>query len=176
MKIGEINLRVSIVALAVVVIFSIFLAYTYFITRDIRLLLWGILTLVLLLAIPVGLNYMSQKEYADIRPQYEREARTIRIKLINLNMIGDPVRIEGIVERVHFQFLNRPQYIVADRSGEISVKMYTQPEEKIKVGDIVEVLGMVMKRYIISGSDAVINGVSIRKIDKTIEVRERKKS
>jgi RecJ-like exonuclease len=176
MKIGEINLRVSIVALAVVVIFSIFLAYTYFITRDIRLLIWGILTLVLLLAIPVGLNYMSQKEYADIRPQYEREARTVRIKLINLNMIGDPVRIEGIVEKVHFQFLNRPQYIVADRSGEISVKMYTQPEETIKVGDIVEVLGMVMKRYIISGGDAVINGVSIRKIDKSIEVREKKKS
>jgi hypothetical protein len=175
MKIGKINLRVSIVALAVVVIFSIFLAYTYFITRDTRLLIWGIVTLVLLLAIPVGLNYMSQKEYADIRPQYEREARPIRIKLINLNMIGDPVKIEGIVEKVHFQFLNRPQYIVADRSGEISVKMYTQPEENIKVGDIVEVLGMVMKRYIISGSDAVINGVSIRKIDKSIEVREKKK-
>lgn len=170
MKIGEINLRVSIIALAVVAIFSIFLAYTYLITKDTRLLIWGIVTLVLLLTIPIGLNYMSQKEYADIRPQYEREARPIRIKLINLNMVGDPVRIEGLVEKVRFQFLNRPQYLVADRSGEISVRMYTQPEETVKVGDIVEVLGMVMKRYIVSG-DAVINGVSIKKIDKTIDAK-----
>jgi hypothetical protein len=42
------------------------------------------------------------------------------------------------------------------------------------VGDVVEVLGMVIKRYI-AGGDAVINGVSIRKIDKTIEVKEKKK-
>ncbi len=157
-----------------VVIFAIFLAYAYFISKDTRLLLWGIPTLVFLLVIPLGLNYMSQKEYAEIRPQYEREARPVRIKLIHLGMVGEPVRIEGVVEKVYFQFLNRPQYTVADRSGEISVKMYTTPEEKIKVGDVVEVLGMVMKRYIVGG-DAVVNSVSIRKINKSIEVRERKK-
>jgi hypothetical protein len=174
MKIGTIRLKISPIALVVVAIFTIFLAYAFFVSRDTRVLLWGIPTLVLLLVIPLGLNYMSQKEYADFRPQYEREARPVRIKMINLNMVGEPVRIEGVVERVYFQFLNRPQYIVADRSGEISVKMFTQPEEKIKVGDVVEVLGMVIKRYI-AGGDAVINGVSIRKIDKTIEVKEKKK-
>jgi cytochrome c-type biogenesis protein CcmH/NrfF len=177
MKIGKINLRVSIITLAVIVIFSLFLAYAFLISGDTRLLLWGIPTLVLLFLIPLGLNYMSQKEYADIRPEYEREARQVRIRMINLNMVGEPVRIEGIVESVRFQFLNRPQFIVADRSGEIAVKMFTQPEEKIKVGDVVEVLGMVIKRYI-AGGDAVIDGVSIRKIDKSIETgkKEEKKS
>jgi len=175
MKIGTINLRISIIAVAVVAFFTIFLAYAFYVSRDTRILLWGIPTLVLLLVIPLGLNYMSQKEYADIRPQYEREARPIRIKLISMNMLGDPVRIEGVIESIRFQIFNRPQYMVADRSGEISVKMYTQPEERVNVGDVVEVLGMVTKRYIVSG-DAVINGVSIRKIDKSIEVREKKKS
>jgi hypothetical protein len=174
MKIGTISLKISPIAIAVVAIFTIFLAYAYFISGDTRVLLWGIPTLVLLLVIPLGLNYMSQKEYADLKPQYEREARPVRIKMINLNMVGEPVRIEGVVEKTHFQFLNRPQYMVADRSGEISVKMFTQPEEKIKVGDVVEVLGMVIKRYI-AGGDAVVNAVSIRKIDKTIEVKEKKK-
>jgi hypothetical protein len=177
MKIGKINLRVSIITLAVIVIFSLFLAYAFLISGDTRLLLWGIPTLVLLFLIPLGLNYMSQKEYADIRPEYEREARQVRIRMINLNMVGEPVRIEGVVESVRFQFLNRPQFIVADRSGEIAVKMFTQPEEKIKVGDVVQVLGMVIKRYI-AGGDAVIDGVSIRKIDKSIETgkKEEKKS
>lgn len=174
MRIGKINLRVSIITLAVVAIFSLFLFYAFYISGDIRLLLWGIPTLVLLFVIPLGLNYMSQKEYADIRPQYEREARPVRIRMINLGMVGEPVRIEGVVEKAHFQFLNRPQFIVADRSGEISVKMFTQPEEKIKVGDVVEVLGMVIKRYI-AGGDAVVDGVSIRKIDKSIEIKPKEK-
>ena len=174
MKIGTIRLKISPLTLVVVGIFTIFLAYAFFISGDIRLLWWGIPTLVLLLLIPLGLNYMSQKEYADVRPQYEREARPVRIKMINLNMVGEPVRIEGVVEKARFQFLNRPQFIVADRSGEISVKMFTQPDETIRVGDVVEVLGMVIKRYI-AGGDAIVNGVSIRKIDKSIEARPKPK-
>ena len=85
-----------------------------------------------------------------------------RVRLINENMIGKIVRIEGVVERVHFQFLNRPQYTVGDRSGSISVKMFTTPEEDVKVNDIVEVLGQVIKRYIVTG-EPVINAVVIRK-------------
>jgi RecJ-like exonuclease len=92
-----------------------------------------------------------------------QQAKTVRVKLINENMIGKIVRIEGVVERVHFQFLNRPQYSVADRSGAISVKMFTSPDEDIKVNDIVEVLGQVIRRYIVTG-EPVINCVSIRKI------------
>jgi hypothetical protein len=80
-------------------------------------------------------------------------------------MLGEPVRVKGVVERVYFQFLNRPQYLVADRTGEISVKMFTSPLEDVHKGDVVEVLGVVVKRYIMSG-DAVINCVSIRKIEK----------
>ena len=73
------------------------------------------------------------------------------------------MRIKGVVERVYFQFLNRPQYLVADRTGEISVKMFTTPTERVQNGDVVEVRGTVVKRYIMTG-DAVINCVSIRKV------------
>jgi hypothetical protein len=164
MKIGNFDVKISIVAIAVFVFFTIFLLIASVFSPVVRSqLIFLIPVLFMLLVIPVALNHMSRSQYAGVEPIYEAEAKTVRVKLINENMIGKPVRIEGVVERVYFQFLNRPQYLVADRSGAISVKMFTTPGEDIKVNDVVEVLGMVIHRYIISG-DPVINCVAIRKI------------
>jgi len=174
MKIGEVNAKISILAVVVVGIFAIFLLYTYLLTGESALLLWGIPMLVLLIVIPLALNYMSQSEYAALEPMYREKARPVRIKMINPGMLGEIVRIEGVVERVYFQFINRPQYLVADRSGEISVKMFTTPREKVKKGDVVEVFGQVMKRYAIAG-DPVVNAVSISPVDKTVSTRPSEK-
>jgi hypothetical protein len=163
MKIGNYEVKISIISVLVFVFFTIVLVYTSLSSPDVRSnLIWMIPALFMLLVIPVALNYMSRKQYADLEPEYERQAKTVRVRLINENMIGKIVRIEGVVERVHFQFLNRPQYSVADRSGAISCKMFTSPDENIKVNDIVEVLGQVIRRYIVTG-EPVINCVSIRK-------------
>jgi hypothetical protein len=167
MKIGTVEVKVSIVAVAVFVFFTIFLLFASLYSPEVRSqLIWMIPALFMLLVIPMALNYMSRSEYNNLEPIYEAEAKTVRIKLINESMVGKPVRIEGVVERVYFQFLNRPQYLVADRSGAISVKMFTSSNEEIKVNDVVEVLGQVIKRYIVTG-DPVVNCVSIRKIDKS---------
>jgi hypothetical protein len=167
MKIGNVEVKVSIVAVAVFVFFTIFLLFASLYSPEVESqLFWMIPALFLLLVIPMALNYMSRSEYNNLEPIYEAEAKTVRIKLINESMVGKPVRIEGVVERVYFQFLNRPQYLVADRSGAISVKMFTSSTEDIKVNDVVEVLGQVIKRYIVTG-DPVVNCVSIRKIDKS---------
>jgi hypothetical protein len=166
MKIGNVDVKISIVAIAVFVFFTIFLLVASVFSAEVRSqFIWLISALFMLLVIPIALNYMSRSQYADMEPIYEAEAKTVRIKLINENMVGKPVRVEGVVERVYFQFLNRPQYLVADRSGEISVKMFTSPNEDVKVDDVVEVLGQVIRRYIFTG-DPVINCVSIRKIKK----------
>jgi hypothetical protein len=163
MKIGNVEVKVSIISIGVFVFFTLFLIYASLNSADVRSnLIWMIPALFMLLVIPVALNYMSRKQYADLEPEYERQAKTVRVKLINENMIGKIVRIEGVVERVHFQFLNRPQYSVADRSGAISCKMFTSPDENIKVNDVVEVLGQVIRRYIVTG-EPVVNCVSIRK-------------
>ncbi len=166
MKIGNINVKISVLAIAVFIVFTILLLITSIYNPEIRSsLIWLIPCLFMLLVIPIILNYMSRSQYADLTPQYEAEAKTVRVKLVNENMVGKPVRIEGVVERVYFQFLNRPQYLIADRSGTISVKMFTSPEEEVKVNDVVEVLGQVIRRYIVTG-DPVINCVSIKKIKK----------
>ncbi|HII98235.1 MAG TPA: nucleotide-binding protein [Methanoregula sp.] len=164
MKIGNINVKISVLAIAVFIVFTILLLITSIYSPEVRSnLIWLIPCLFMLLVIPIVLNYMSRSQYADLTPQYEAEAKTVRVKLVNENMVGKPVRIEGVVERVYFQFLNRPQYLIADRSGAISVKMFTSPEEDVKVNDVVEVLGQVIRRYIVTG-DPVINCVSIKKI------------
>ena len=166
MKIGNIDVKVSIVAIAVFVVFTILLVAASVYSSEVRSqLIWLVPGLFMLLVIPMALNYMSRSQYAELKPIYEAEAKTVRIKMINENMVGKVVRVEGVVERVYFQFLNRPQYLVADRSGEISVKMFTSPDEDVKVNDVVEVLGQVIRRYIVSG-DPVVNCVSIRKIKK----------
>jgi hypothetical protein len=165
MQIGNIKVRVSAVVLAVFLFFVVLMAAYVLTTGDVYLLSWGVPVAVMLVLIPLALNYMSQSQYASLVPMYEAEAKNTRVREINLNLLGEPIRIKGVVERVYFQFLNRPQYLVADRTGEISVKMFTSPAEDVKTGDVVEVLGVVVKRYILSG-DAVINCVSIRKVEK----------
>jgi hypothetical protein len=168
MKIGTVDVRIAILPLAAFVIFSFGFAVAAFfgpeaVRTEVRAgLIWIIPGLFLLLVIPAVLNYMSRSQYKALEPEYERQAKTVRVRLINENMIGKIVRIEGVVEKVHFQFLNRPQYTVADRSGAISVKMFTTPENDVKVNDIVEVLGQVIRRYIVTG-EPVVNCVVIRK-------------
>jgi hypothetical protein len=164
MKIRNFKLRITPLQAGVLLFLAIFLILYYVVSGSSQILLIGIPILVVLAIIPMLLRHMSQSHYEDLIPIYEAEAQKVRIKAINLNMVGKPVRIEGVVERVYFSFLDRPQFLVADRTGEISVKMFTAPREEIRKGYIVEVLGMVMKRYILTGEDAVINSVSIRKV------------
>jgi len=164
MKIRDIELRVTPIQIGVLLFFVIFLIFAFWTSRSTILLLFGIPMVIGLAVIPILLRHMSQSQYETLIPTYETEAQRVRIKAININMVGKPVRIEGVVERVSFSFLDRPQYMVADRSGEISVKMFTAPQEKIRKDDVVEVLGTVIKRYLLVGEDPVINCVSIRKV------------
>jgi len=164
MKIRNIEVRISPLQVGVLLFFAVFLIFAYSVSGSSLLLLLGIPMLVALAAIPMVLRHMSQSHYEALIPTYEKDAQKVRIKSINLNMVGKPVRVEGVVERIYFSFLDRPQFLVADRSGEISVKMFTAPKEDVRKGDIVDVLGTVMKRYVLTGQDAVINCVSIRKV------------
>ncbi|WP_440950060.1 nucleotide-binding protein [Methanosphaerula subterraneus] len=164
MKIGTINVRVSVLVIAVFLTLTFLLLYNWVMTGNTQLLIWGIPTLVLLLIIPMALNYMSQSTYVSMIPMYEEEAKSVKINTINENLNGKAIRIEGVVERCYFKFLNRPQYLIADRTGEISVKMFTSPQENVSKGDVVEVLGQVIRRYVAVG-DPVVNAVKIRKLE-----------
>ncbi|NLX49825.1 MAG: nucleotide-binding protein [Methanospirillum sp.] len=164
MEIGKIRVRPAILPIVAFLFLTFILLYTVYVTGDTSLLVWGVPALAFILIAPLILNYMSQSQYAGLIPIYERDAKPVRVNQVNISMLADPVRLTGIVEEVHFQFLNRPSYLVGDRTGEISVKMFTSPAEKIRKGDRVEVLGQVIKRFVAAG-EPVINAVSIRKLD-----------
>jgi len=93
MRIGDINVKISATSLAAFGIFTIILLGTVLATGETSLLVWGVPILALLLIIPAALNYMSQKQYASLVPMYEQEAKSVRIRAINLSMIGVPIRI-----------------------------------------------------------------------------------
>ena len=98
MKIGNVEVKVSILAIAVFVIFTIFLLVASVYSNDVRSqLIWMIPGLFLLLVIPVVLNYMSRSQYADVAPVYEAEAKTVRIRMVNENMIGKPSGSPGLL-------------------------------------------------------------------------------
>jgi hypothetical protein len=161
MQIRSFPVRPSVLHLAVFGFFALFLLWYIMVTGEVRTLIWAGPALIFLLLIPMLLNYMSQKEYEGLVPMYEAEARTLKIREINEKMISKPVRFEALVEEVRFRSLNRPHFIVSDRTGTIPVKMFTTPREDVRPGDVVEVFGQVIQRYIVTG-DPVVNGVEIR--------------
>ncbi|MDR2854836.1 MAG: nucleotide-binding protein [Methanomicrobiales archaeon] len=160
MKIGDYNARPSLLHYGVVAFFSCVLLVYVFSTGNWKTFLLCIPLIVAMLAIPMGLNYLSQREYANILPYYKEHARSVKIREINERMISTPIRLEGIVEQVRFKSINRPHFIIADRTGSITVKMFTSPGTEIHVNDRVVVYGQVIHRYIAVG-DPVVNGVSI---------------
>lgn len=165
MKIGNVNLKVSPLSVGVVIFFAIFLIYSYFISGNPAILIYGMPMLIVIFVIPMILNFMSQKQYKSLTPMYEVESKEVRIAGINENMLNTAVRFVGVVEKVSMKIIERPQFIVSDRSGKIHVRMFTSPAEDIKLGDTVEVMGSVIRRYIVKG-DPAINCVSIRKVKK----------
>ncbi|HUT38496.1 MAG TPA: hypothetical protein VMW77_04240 [Methanoregula sp.] len=54
---------------------------------------------ILLLVIPLSLNYMSQSQRSDLAPLYEAEAKNVRIRILNGSMTGQIVCIQGLVNR-----------------------------------------------------------------------------
>ena len=164
MQIFPRRIRPSILHIFVFVFFAVMIAIYVITSGDVKMLIWGIPTLLLLLILPMGLTYLSQSQYADLVPVYETSAKDVKIREINESMISKPIRIEGLVEEVRFRSLNRPHFIIADRTGVTTVKMFTSPRNDISKGDVVEVYGQVIRRFIFYG-DPIVNGVEIRLAD-----------
>lgn len=157
------QIRPSILHLFVFAFFLVLIAIYVFTSGDYHMLIWGIPTLLCLLAFPMALAYLSQNQYASLIPEYEADSKSVNIREINHSMLSKRIRIEGLVEEVRFRSLNRPHYIIGDRTGVTVVKMFTNPRFDVKKGDVVLVYGQVMKRYIFYG-DPIINGVDVRVI------------
>ncbi|MBN2284166.1 MAG: hypothetical protein JXO48_09780 [Deltaproteobacteria bacterium] len=144
------------------IICAVAVALHYHATGDERFLLFAIPGLVMLIVIPFTLAWMSRRSYVRAAENVGGTARFIKMDRINRGMTGTVLRTAGRVERITFRWLNRPHFHLREGSAGIRVIMFTSPEQNIRVGDRVAVLGIVMKN-LFSGKDPVISAVSIEK-------------
>lgn len=153
----------SLFSWAAFIICSVGLTSHFAVSGDTQVLAFGIPGLMLLLAIPMALNWMSRRSYGQAEGRFRKKASLCRIDKINSGMSGSIVRVEGDVEKVMFRWLKRPHYSINDKSGNIKVIMFTSPAEVVKAGDKVDVLGIVMKG-IFNRKKPSISAVGIRKL------------
>ncbi|MDV0441840.1 nucleotide-binding protein [Methanorbis furvi] len=164
MKIRGITIGISPLHIAVVIFFLALFIVSYIVTTDPAYLYWGIPLSLALLIIPIYNSYSVGTQYVRLLPEYEAESKRVRIKNINLKTLGKPVRVEGVVQAKKGEWLCRPAVTIFDGSAAITAKKSVPLEIDIAVGDNVEVVGMVVRRFTIFG-DMMIHAIGIKKVE-----------
>lgn len=131
-------MRMSIPAYICLGIGVFFVAFTYALGRDTQFLLKTIPMLLVLLAVPLGLNLMNRRHTDQVD---FREYKYFKIKDLASIRAGEPVRIRGTIKSASMKWLNRPNFRISDGTGEIGVFMFWAPREDIHPGDKVEAAG-----------------------------------
>ncbi len=155
----------SALALVTFIICASAVALNYSSTGDSRFLFYAIPALALLLLIPISLAWMSRKSFNRSYEQVGAKAVPCKIGKITPSMLGSVIRVSGEVKKISFRWLNRPHLHIEDNTGRIRVIIFTEPSRKIKTGDRVEAVGIVMK-YPIGNPGPIISAVSVKKIER----------
>ena len=154
----------SILAWIVFIICAVAVAFHFFETGDTRFLLYAIPSLALLIVIPFTLAWMSRRSFAQAGIEQNSRARDVKIGKIDERMIGTVLKTRGHVEKISFKWLNRPHFHLNDQGSRIRAIMFTAPSKNIRVGDRVEVLGIVVK-HLLTKNRLIVSAVSITKIE-----------
>ncbi|MCZ9312038.1 MAG: nucleotide-binding protein [Methanocorpusculum sp.] len=171
MKIHGVTIGISPLHILVVVFFLVLFAASYLATSEIMYLLWGIPLSLVLLIIPIFNSYSVGSQYIKLLPEYEEQSKRVRIKQINLTMLGKPVRVEGVVQAVKGVWLCRPALTIFDGSAAIVVKKSAPLEVDVAVGDNVEIVGMTVRRFAIFG-DVMVHAIGVKKVENLTPLEE----
>lgn len=165
MKIKGVRITVSPMHITIVVFFiALFILEFFLMGYQFMYLYWGIPLALLLLVVPLINSYSVGKQYVKLLPEYEREAKPCRIKMIGPGTAGRPVRVEGVVQSRKGAFIGRPGYKIFDGSGAVIVQRSNPFDIEIKVGDNIQVIGMVTKRFAFVGN-YVVHAIGAKKVD-----------
>ena len=134
----------------------------YMQVRNTRFLLFAIPALLALLIIPMLLAWMSRRTLKKAAQENVSKAKLYKIGKVTPAMTGQVVSIKGHVKKISFRWLNRPHFHVEDSTGRIRVIMFTAPDDNIREGDPVDILGIVIKNIFKRGTPA-ISAVSVKK-------------
>lgn len=171
MKIHGVTIGISPLHVLVVVFFLALFAVSYLATSEIMYLFWGVPLSLVLLIIPIFNSYSVGSQYVKLLPEYEEQSKRVRVKQINLAMLGKPVRVEGVVQAVKGVWLCRPALTIFDGSAAVVAKKSVPLEVDVAVGDNVEVVGMVVRRFTIFG-DVMVHAIGIKKVENLTPLEE----
>lgn len=164
MKIKGVKISLAPMHYIVVIFFLALFVWSFFATKDPMFIYWGVPLSLFLLVIPLFNSYSVGRQYVTLLPEYEAASKPCRIKQIGRPMEGKPVRVEGVVQSLKGRFINRPGYKIFDGSGTVIAQRSTPLDIDIRIGDNIEVVGMVVKRYAFAG-DYVVHAIGVKKID-----------
>lgn len=170
MRIKGVRLTISPMHITIVVFFVALFIFEFFMTGyQYGYLFWGIPLALLLLIIPIINSYSVGKQYIKLLPEYESESKPCKIKMIGPGTAGRPVRVEGVVQSRKGWFIGRPGYKIFDGSGAVIIQRSNPFDIEINVGDNIQVVGMVTKRFAFIGN-YVVHAIGAKKIDNTSEI------
>ena len=162
MRIRGITVRVPPLLFAVTVFFAAVCAMMFGSTKDLAYLYFGAPLCVVLICVPLAMNYLTEKQLAEQLPAMRVRAKFSRARQISPAMVGTPVIVEGKILKVTGLLMGKPAYLLADSTGQIVVRRFALPDPLVGVGAAVEVVGTVARK--ITNGDAV--AVSIKPIRK----------
>jgi len=171
MKIHGVTIGISPLHILVVAFFLVLFTASYLATTEIMYLFWGIPLSLILLIIPIFNSYSVGSQYVKLLPEYEEQSKRVRVKQITLSVLGKPVRVEGVVQAVKGVWLCRPALTIFDGSAAIVAKKSVPLEVDVAVGDNVEVVGMVVRRFSIFG-DLMVHAIGIKKVENLTPLEE----
>lgn len=154
-------MRMSVPACISLGLATVLVIFSYAVNPDPAMLRTALPMLVLLAAIPLIINYMNMRQADRVDM---RDFKLYKIGELTRLGAGTPVRLQGIVESTALKWLNRPNFLLSDKSGKIRVYMFAAPRENIKIGDQVEAAGNL--RAFGRKRDRVVFGVKILKLNR----------
>lgn len=167
MRIRGITVRVPPLLFAVTVFFAAVCAMMYGSTRDPSYVYLGAPLCVVLICVPLAMNYMTEKQLAEQLPAMRVHAKFFRSRQISPAMVGTPVIVEGKILKATGLLMRKPAYLLSDATGQIVVRRFVLPDSLVGVGAAVEVVGTVARR-ITNGDVVYVNAVSIKPVGSSV--------
>lgn len=165
MKVKGIVLRYPPALLIIIVVFAFICALSFGSTKDLIYIYIGVPVVILMILLPLFLAYYNEKQVRAREPSVRAAATFLHARQVTANMGGKPVIVEGVIRKVSGVYLNRPAYLLQDKSGYVVVKRFSMPQRLVGVGAVVEVLGYVYGRM--SNRQSVyVNALTITPIRK----------
>ena len=125
-----------------------------------------------LIYIPYKISTINKNLSESLIPIYQKEVPLLKIGEITKDRLNERVKIMGTVEKIIYGISPKPTILVKDDTGSIYVNLIAPPPDDVKIGDRVEVYGVVTKHYKFFGFMGIpklwkpkIYGIGVKKLN-----------